>query len=317
MTPTPFVSIVVPTYNRRDLLGALLASIAALDWPADRLELLVVDNSSTDGTPEAVEAFARTVPFPVQYHRQSNRGPAKSRDFGLRTARGEIVAFTDSDCVVTPGWLRHLVAAMGPGVGCVQGRTLPNPAQPRHRFEKTIEITAVSPFYETCNIAYPRALAIRAGGFTDDYEYFGEDTDLGWRVHRTGARTVFAPEALVHHEVFRLSPRAWLREVRHVAVWPQLVARIPELREHLYLRVFLLRITACFDLAVLGVVAALAWHPAALAACVPYVVVRWREAGRFRRPWEKAARIVVGLPRAALICWWLLRGSVRHRTLVL
>lgn len=315
--PLPFVSVVVPTRNRRELLRALLESLARQTYSVERFDVLVVDNASTDGTEEMVRAFALAAPFRLVYLRRNNTGPSASRNDALRIARAEIVAFTDSDCVATPRWIERGVEAFEPGVGLVQGRTLPNPTHARHLLEKTLQVTEENAVYETANIFYRRDEALAAGGFSTAYDYFGEDTDLAWKVKRSGLTSAFAPEALIYHHVFRASLWGWLTEPRHVVAWPYMVRTIPELREHLYRRYFLLRITAMFDLALAGAAlgAAVHWGFAALAA--PYVVVRYTEAGRFASPWSRIARLVFALPRAFIVFGCLAYGSVKHRSLVL
>jgi glycosyltransferase involved in cell wall biosynthesis len=97
----PAVSIILPTYNRAHLLPEALKSIRGqtfTDW-----ELIVVDDGSTDDTPEVVAALAADIHQPVRYVYQQNRGPAGARNTGLDSARGEFVAFLDSDDV----WLPH------------------------------------------------------------------------------------------------------------------------------------------------------------------------------------------------------------------
>jgi glycosyltransferase involved in cell wall biosynthesis len=313
----PFVSVIVPTFERRELLELLLQSLAAQTYPAERMEVLVVDNSSRDGTREMVAVAARNAPYALRYFLQNNRGPALSRQHGLEAASGAIVAFTDSDCVASPGWIEAGVSAFGPGVGLVQGRTIPNPEQPRRFLERTIEITHEGPLYETCNVFYRRAAALEAGGFSGRFEFHGEDTELAWAVKRAGHGSVFEQRALIYHHVFPVGPLEWLALTRHVAAWPPLVKRVPELRGRIFCRYFLLRFTALFDLGVLGSMLAVAVHPAAYLLWLPYVAVRYSEHTRFRAPWIRAARVLLGLPRGLAILLVLAWSSLRHRSLVI
>lgn len=85
------VSVVIPTYNRAGLVGAAIQS--ALDQTYDAIEVIVVDDGSTDATPNAVGAYGPR----VRYHRQANAGVAAARNLGLRETRGEFIAFLDSD----------------------------------------------------------------------------------------------------------------------------------------------------------------------------------------------------------------------------
>lgn len=92
----PTISVVIPTYNRLAYLREALASVLAQTRPAD--EILVVDDGSTDGTEEAL----RAMPAPVRYFRQQNAGPAAARNHGLSEARGDWIAFLDSDDLWVP-----------------------------------------------------------------------------------------------------------------------------------------------------------------------------------------------------------------------
>jgi glycosyltransferase involved in cell wall biosynthesis len=315
--PLASVTVVIPTRNRRDLLGALLRSLERQSWPAAALEVIVVDNASADGTESMVARFAAASRLRVQYHRKDYPGPAQSRDYGLRIASGEIVAFIDSDCVATPRWIEAGVAAFGPGTGLVQGCTRPNPDQPRHLLEKTIDVTREGPLYETCNIFYLRSEALGVGGFSAGYGYFGEDTDLAWKVKRAGFCSAFAEDAVVYHHVFKLTLRQWLLEPCHAAKWPLLARQVPELRQFLYRRYFLFRDTALFDLALLGVAAGLLVHPAPFLLAAPYFVARYRDGGRFSSRRLRMARAILGLPRAAVLFAALAYGSIRRRALVI
>ena len=100
----PGVSVIVPVRDGVAEIGRLLASLQDLDYPADRLEVIVVDNGSRDGTAEAAARFPVTVlqePVPSSY---------AARNRGARAARFPWVAFTDSDCAAAPDWLRRLMA---------------------------------------------------------------------------------------------------------------------------------------------------------------------------------------------------------------
>jgi len=290
------------------------------DYPADAYEIIVVHNVSPDNTEGVVAEIQRESRVPVRYFAKNYKGPAFSRDFGVSVAEGSIVAFIDDDCVATPGWLAGGIAAMQPGVGLVQGRTLPRPDQPRRLMDKTIEIPEATPFFETCNIFYRREALSAVGGFSKEFAvqavFGGEDTDLGWKVKESGFQTAFAPDALVHHEVFRITPMQWLLEPRNMYVWPHLVKKHPGLREHLYLGYFLTKRSALFDLALAGVFLAVL-HPVALVLVLPYVIYRLGEPSRRSNPVLKAVRLIAGIPRAFVVFAMLLMGSVRYRAVLL
>ena len=100
----PTVTVIVPVRDRAGMLRDLLESLLTQDYPASRMELIVVDGDSRDAIAEIVGEYARHAPFAVRYLQiGDDRGPVPKRNLGARNANGEILAFTDSDCRTTPG----------------------------------------------------------------------------------------------------------------------------------------------------------------------------------------------------------------------
>lgn len=315
----PRVSIVVPTWRRPRLLERAIESLLRQDYPADRLEVIVVHREDGDGTAEIVERLARDTRVSLRRIMTLHQGPGGSRHDGAMQSSGDIIAFIDDDCAATPEWVRSGVIAMDGGIGLVQGRTLPNPAQPRRMLERTIQIEGPTALYETCNIFYRRKAFMDVGGFSPEFRdgFLGEDTDLGWKVRQAGWPTAYAPSAEVHHEVFAVGLLTWLAGPKLYAVWPKLVKRYPALRDELFFRFFLSRNSALFDLGVFGVLLAMIAHPAAAALTIPYLYTRYREVGRFGRRTHRIARVLAGIPRASVGLASLILASIRNRCPVL
>jgi GT2 family glycosyltransferase len=320
----PFVSVIVPTHNRRQSLVACLDGLIAQDYPADRFEIHVVHNWTDDGTDAAVAEMAGRSDAPISYFRRNGRGPAPSRQFGASVSNGTILAFIDDDCVPQPGWIGAGVAGFGVRTGFVQGATFPNPAHKRRLLEKTVHIPGPSPWFETCNIFYSKTAFDAVGGFVGPFSdlFYGEDTDLGRRVLEAGYLAGFAADAVVYHDITAQNPRRWLMECWHLRNIPMLVRRWPEMRDTLFLGVFLNRQTAAFDFAVLGLLATPFVGVSGLLAFLPFLFVRMLEPGRYRNPVVVALRAAFGLPRsivtfAALATGSLRHGSVRHGGIVL
>ena len=119
------VSIVIATRNRNVLLGRTLEALARQRWPREHLEVIVADNGSTDDTPAVVDA-ARARGLPVRYLCVNQPGKSHAVNAALRTARGDVIAFTDDDVVPEPEWLTGLVRAIEEtGADFVAGRILP------------------------------------------------------------------------------------------------------------------------------------------------------------------------------------------------
>ena len=220
----PRVSVVVPTRDRPERLRRLLDSLAA--QTVRDFEVIVVDDGSVQPVPDAIR-------------RAAPGGPSAARNDGWPRARAPLVAFVDDDCVATPGWLEALLARAGGAGVVVQGRTLPEPG-PLGPFTRSLWVEEPGPYYQACNILYPRELLERLGGFdAEAFPYVGEDTDLAWRALAAGARIEWAPDALVHHAVVDLGPAGKLRMAARWTPSIRLFARHRALRaEHLTYGVF-------------------------------------------------------------------------------
>ena len=325
----PTVTVLLATYQRRALLRRCLDHLEAQTYPSELVQVIVVDNGSTDGTAEDLRSLDGNGRVTVV-----TTGEAllvtEARNRGLGVATGELVVFTDDDCRPVPTWLESLVGAwLVGGRGIAQGRTTGDPQQPRLPSSRTQETPFGYGLFETCNIAYPRT-ALGARPFDDAVperlrdvlgrrfpaDPTGEDTDLGWRLREQGLAFCFSGTALVHHEIFQPDPAYLLRRARMTAVFPILVQRHPELRRAFLVgRVFLHKQRPLWWLAVLAPVAALAIGPGGLAAAAPYL---W-DGLRPTRPGAKGR--LRALPLAVrvevLTTISLLRASARTRRLVL
>ncbi len=216
MRALPFVSVIVGVRNSEGTIGPCLESLLAQDYPKDRYEVIVVDNDSTDGTAARIKAA------PVRYASEDRgHSAAWARNRGLREARGEIIAFTDADCVAAPDWLRRGTAAFtSPAVGCVAGEIVAYPprtlaeryAEARQALSQHYALTeSFKPYAQTANAFY-RGEALRRIEPFDTSLVIVEDADLGWRMQdELGLSVVFCPEAVVHHK-HRATVRELLRQ---------------------------------------------------------------------------------------------------------
>src|SRR5687767_2499 len=122
--PTPEITVAVPVKDRRDRMLRCLDALLAQDHPS--YEVLVVDNGSSDGTPEACRQRGAAARPPVRVETiEGTLGHVRNRSAEM--ARGRLIAFTDSDCLPAPGWLSAAAAALDAddGLGFVCGMTLP------------------------------------------------------------------------------------------------------------------------------------------------------------------------------------------------
>ena len=326
-SPLPMVTVVIPTRNRREMLRAGLESLLCQSYPKDRYEVMVVDNGSSDGTDEMVTEMEVRSDRLIRYLRQENRGPAMARNRGIREGKGEIVAFTDSDCLAHPDWLKAGVHALlqGDRIGLISGRVLPVTGKPVTFLTRTVRRDGESLSYPTCNIFYRRTALEQVGGFAASFMHHqtfrntsvgGEDADLGWRVKRVGWKSGFAPEAVVYHEVCRVGLlEKLLLEPWHSQVLPYLAHEYPEIRGFMFLRYFLRLETALVDLVMIGVILAACVSPLFLLLCLGLPArlaweVRTHEQNRL-------FKFVFLHAYWAVAVMFLAYGSIRYRSLLL
>jgi glycosyltransferase involved in cell wall biosynthesis len=333
-----FVSVIIPTRNRKDLLKNNLESIFNQSYPINRYEIIVVDNSSIDGTAEMINVLQSKNPYTLRYYRKKDDGPGSSRNLGISKARGDIIAFIDDDCVADHEWIERGVAKMGERVGLVQGKTLPNPNQIRRTFSHTKEITAEDFNYQTCNIFYRKNSIDQVDGFSTEFigpdrfgmpMWGGEDTDLAWRVKKGGWKSVFAENAIVYHHVFDSSPLMILKSLisythcRHLfSILPHLFKKHPEIRDTklFYKYFFLSRNRALFTLFIVSVAAGILIHPLFFLPAFPYTVhlLTWSFYARPLRRYPYGIIVLIIYFLRDFIDFILLAsGSIRHQSIVL
>ena len=219
------ISLVIVTYNRAEELLRLLGSLEEMLARTD-VEVVLVDDGSTDGTIERVSPVLAPLGDRLQIIRQANSGPGVGRNRGILCARGEIVGFIDTDCVVHPGWLDALVAPFADAhVGAVGG---PDRSQPDDPLLMCLIDYLMTAFLTTggvrgakkarggsyhprsFNMAVRREAAVAAEGFPTIW--YGEDILFSWRVAQVGWKLEFAPDAWVYHRR-RTTLRGWARQL--------------------------------------------------------------------------------------------------------
>jgi glycosyltransferase involved in cell wall biosynthesis len=241
----PLVSVVVSTFDRPERLRRLLDGLRSQTLDRSRFELIVVDDGSPPETAAVLAAERERGELALHILRhEHSRGPAAGRNSGWRAARGALVAFTDDDCAPAAGWLAALVAAAAADPETIlQGRTEPDPRErpaANQLLLRSRSIARLGPQYETCNIAYPRAILEELDGFDERFGPGspGEDTDLAWRAIERGHRAAVVSDARVHHAVIALGVSESLRDAIRWGRCARVFARHPDARVMLYRRVF-------------------------------------------------------------------------------
>jgi glycosyltransferase involved in cell wall biosynthesis len=316
----PEVAVVVSTYRRPELLPRLIAALEAQTLDPERFEVVVVDNGSGDRTAEVLADLAARSPLRLRVlHVEDNRGPAPARNLGWRSTRARYVAFTDDDCVPRPDWLAQALACAvaTPDLGVLQGATLrprgPYPYGPRTVFRETL---APSPYFEGCNLLFPRPVLERTGGFDEQYHFGGEDTAAGWAAIEAGGRWVFDETSAVTHDIVERPLRWHLMMAWREGNLVDVAARHPAFRRQGLWRRWAHRPWN------VAYAAGLASAAAALGTRQPLVLLGWL-------PWVWLRRPPAWPPHRTLraLGWWLVHdgvvfagmasGSLRNRTIVL
>lgn len=211
----PSISVVICARNAQDTLDECLRHATALDYP--ELEVLVVNDGSTD------ETALRTLGYGVRMISLPPSGLSNARNAGAQSARGEIVAFLDSDAFPPPEW--PYLIALGfdsPTVGCVGGPNLPPGDDPL--VAQAVARAPGGPVHVLltddraehvpgCNMAFWRELVLELDGFDPVFTAAGDDVDFCWRVLDAGWEVAFHPAAFVWHRR-RASVRGYLRQQR-------------------------------------------------------------------------------------------------------
>ena len=239
----PTVSVIIPTYNRKDSLLRTLESLARQTYPADRFEVIVVDDGGTDGTASITEC---AFPFALRYLRQENQGATVARNHGASQSRAPFLVFVDDDMNLHPTTLERLVGQQQP-----QTVVLGNLITPREIIEGSVFARAASIdqdkqevveeiSFQNCMtglLCLYREEFLHMGGFQDPTGGWPnwDDVDFGYRAYQAGYHLIRVHDALAEHWDYALSDwrsacQRWQRAGHSGA---RLFIRYPELRTQL------------------------------------------------------------------------------------
>lgn len=214
----PLVSVIIPVKNRSEDIRNCLRSLQSLDYPVDRCEVIVIDDGSTDDTTKVIDSFqVKSV-----YLRQT-QGASACRNRGVKEARGELIAFIDSDCQIDPNWLKELVSYFqNEQVGIVGGYVASSHTESiLGRYESVSSPLNMGPrsfmgmndsstlYVPTCNLIVRKKAFIDVGGFAEELKV-GEDVDLCWRLRKHDWLLLYVPQGKVMHSD-RSSPLRMLK----------------------------------------------------------------------------------------------------------
>jgi GT2 family glycosyltransferase len=317
-----FVSVVVPTCGRMEMLERCLRALDEQDIPREMYEVLVVDDSADGSVAPVVEHFASETTMNVHYVRAGAlTGPAHARNVGWRAARGGIIAFTDDDCVPARRWLRAGLAAIvtcGGADGAYGRIMVPLPADPTDYERDAAGLEHAE--FATANCFYTRRALEEVDGFDERFtSAWREDSDVFLALLEKGRRLGFARDALVVHPV---RPAEWgvsIRQQRksmfnallykkHPALYRERVQASPPLIYY--------AIVGALLGAVVAAVSSLGWLVLAMLGAWVLLTASFcarRLRGTSRARGHVTEMIVTSMLIPPLAVYWRLRGAVRFR----
>jgi GT2 family glycosyltransferase len=245
-----FITVIIPTYNRKDTLKKCLDAFPVQTYPKELYEIIVIDDGSTDGTEKYLREASQQISN-LRYFSQNQGGPAKARNLGIKNAKGPLILFTGDDCIAAPRLLEE--------------------HNKSHRKEKNIAVLGhidwhpdleITPFMEyigntiqfcypqiekessslpyyffyTSNISFDKKVFSHSGYFDEDFKTAAyEDIELGYRIWKAGIRVIYNKKALTYH-YHQMSLEDFLkRQVRSGAAAGVLFAKHPELEDVIHI----------------------------------------------------------------------------------
>ena len=319
--PAPIgVSVVVPTRGRPASLARCLDALVSQRLEPHHFEVVVVDDAASRETRAIVERFAHDSAPPIRYLAvHGAHGPAVARNLGWQAARGEIIAFTDDDCVPDAGWLAAGLAAFGPGVQGVEGRVVVPRPEPPTDYERNMGLLELGEFV-TANCFYRREALEAVGGFDERFRTaWREDSDLFFTLLERGGAFQRAEGAVVVHPI---RPARWgvsLSEQRksswnallykkHKALYRERIQPAPPWATYATTVSLVTAVSsALWRRPRRAAVATAAWLALSARFCAR------RLAGTVRTPAHVAEMVVTSALIPPLSAFWRLRGALRHR----
>jgi len=202
------ISVVVPAYNNEKTIAATIEALLAQDYPAENLEIIIVDDGSNDRTGEIIKNY------PVKYSYQDNKGPAAARNLGWRLSKGQIICFTDADCIPEKQWVSKLcgeytsdkIAGVGGSYRNANSDNLLATCIHQEIIQRHLRIPKQVNYLGAFNVSYRRGVLEEIGGFNESYpDASCEDNDIAYRIVKKGYKLIFDKDIRVgHHHPVRL-----------------------------------------------------------------------------------------------------------------
>ena len=233
------VSIVLPVYNSEKMLSLCLDSLISLDYPKENIEIIVVDNNSTDKTKDIISRYK------VKYLFERKKGAPAALNRGIQSSSAEIIAFTHSDCVVDRNWIMNIAQGFAEDNigGCGGSVFAYNPRSSIERYCKyrkryfqngnIAKDDGFLPWIMLANAAFQRN-ALQEVGLLDKFFTEEYDIDLSWRIHLKGYQFKYIPDAIVYHKYRDTLIGLWRQCFKIGYNSPRFAKKYGEIYESLY-----------------------------------------------------------------------------------
>ncbi len=210
------ISVIIPTCNRKEILGRTLNALNKQHYPQDEYEVIIVDDGSTDGTLTHVLQLAPKLHTKIILLQQKQQGPAAARNLAIKEANGEILLFLNDDTVAAPDLLQqHMkLHEKEPDLrNGVLGRVVWSPdikitpfmywlehGGPQFKYDEIRQGEISWRYFWTCNLSLKRYFLIQNGVFDEDFPYAAwEDIELGYRLSKCGLKLLYNEAAVGYH----------------------------------------------------------------------------------------------------------------------
>lgn len=252
------ISIIIPVYNDQRI-EKCIRSIEACDYPTDRYEIIVVDNNSDAEFTRWLKSLIKASEH-LKYIFESKQGSYAARNTGISVARGTVLAFTDSDCVVDPDWLKRIAGILNDDeIDGVMGFADGDNDNVIAEYEQKMYKQVVAAFtnqdalqrIDTRNCAFKTQVYKTIGGFQSELQ-FGGDMEYGARAHEAGFHFIFSPSVQVtHHNPTQLTRLVHKRIKQNYGNM-----KIRELHDETFVRTYFPHLFRFSP----GVISTLLWH---------------------------------------------------------
>lgn len=196
-----FISVIIPTYNRNKELSATLHYLNNQTLPKKLYEVIIVEDG-TGNAKKIIENYADK--YSIRYFKKTHDGPGIARNLGIKHAKGDIIAFTDDDCIIPLDWLKNIYDFFlnnGEVIG-MEGKTISSISKIHPLTHQVINMRPQGVF-PTCNMAYRKEILEKISGFYYKFKYpHNEDIDLAWNVLKHG-KIIFNDSAAITHPIYR------------------------------------------------------------------------------------------------------------------